>query len=186
MAHIQLMTFKGKDLEDVYTQASVALEVSVSQLDIEIVQAPSKGFFGLFAKEAIITASVKQNSKQNKQSNQNTTNNKEHKSNHKSNNKSDKSADTDQSLQSKLEELKQQTTQNKPQTQTIKAQQVAKEEIFENFYSSDDDALPEAPKIKLSNEEIETQIKEKVNELFSHLCYKLVEVEVKVKFGQPN
>jgi len=177
MAHIQLMTFKGKDLEDVYTQASVALEVSVSQLDIEIIQAPSKGIFGLFAKEAIITASVKQDSKPSKQSNQN--NNMYNRSNNKLN-KTDKLTNANTSLQSKLEELKQQTTQSKPQTQTIKAKQVAKEEIFENFYSSDDDALPEAPKIKLSNEEIENQIKEKVNELFSHLCYKLDEVKVDI------
>jgi len=53
MAHIQLMTFKGKDLEDVYTQASVALEVSVSQLDIEIVQAPSKGFLDCLQKRLL-------------------------------------------------------------------------------------------------------------------------------------
>jgi len=184
MAHIQLMTFKGKDLEDVYTQASVALEASVSQLDIEIVQAPSKGIFGLFAKDAIITASVKQSSKPNKQSkqNNNTANNTSAKSSNKNDNKNDKSTNIDKSLQSKLEELKQQTTQSKPKTQTIKAKQVVKEEIFENFYNSEDEeeALPEAPKIKLSNKEIETQIKEKVNELFSHLCYKLDEVEVKV------
>ncbi len=43
-------------LEEAYTQAATSLECSVTQLKIEVVQAPSKGIFGVFSKKAIIVA----------------------------------------------------------------------------------------------------------------------------------
>jgi len=47
-------------LEEAYTQAREALGCSITDLDFEIVQNPSKGFLGLFKKNAIIVASCKQ------------------------------------------------------------------------------------------------------------------------------
>ncbi len=46
-------------LEEAYKKASVALDCSIVDIDIEVLQAPSRGIFGLFAKEAIINASHK-------------------------------------------------------------------------------------------------------------------------------
>jgi spoIIIJ-associated protein len=46
-------------LEEAYTKASSELEHSVVDLDIEVLQAPSAGFLGLFKKPAIISATVK-------------------------------------------------------------------------------------------------------------------------------
>ena len=43
-------------LEQAYKDAASTLECSVTELNIEVVQAPSKGFFGLFKKNAIIIA----------------------------------------------------------------------------------------------------------------------------------
>jgi spoIIIJ-associated protein len=48
------MRFEGKTLEDVYQKVSEYFNISISELDIKIVQYPKKGFFGLFAKNAII------------------------------------------------------------------------------------------------------------------------------------
>ncbi len=45
-------------LEEAYTKASQELNHSVVDLDIEILQAPSKGILGLFKKPAIISAIV--------------------------------------------------------------------------------------------------------------------------------
>ncbi len=46
-------------LEEAYKKASQALDCSVVDIDIEILQAPSRGIFGFFAKDAIINASHK-------------------------------------------------------------------------------------------------------------------------------
>jgi len=43
-------------LEEAYTKAATSLECSVTELKIEVVQAPSKGILGLFSKKAIIVA----------------------------------------------------------------------------------------------------------------------------------
>lgn len=48
------MRFEGKTLEEVYTKASEHFNKSISELDIKIIQSPTKGLFGLFAKKAII------------------------------------------------------------------------------------------------------------------------------------
>jgi len=48
------MRFEAKTLEEVYTKASEHFNKSISELDIIIIQNPTKGIFGLFAKPAII------------------------------------------------------------------------------------------------------------------------------------
>jgi spoIIIJ-associated protein len=46
-------------LEEAYTKAAEVLECSISELQYEVVQHPSKGFLGLFSKNAIIVAVCK-------------------------------------------------------------------------------------------------------------------------------
>lgn len=46
-------------LEEAYKEAASALECSVTELNIEVVQSPSNGFLGLFKKSAIIVAAKK-------------------------------------------------------------------------------------------------------------------------------
>ena len=48
------MIFEAKTLEEVYQKASEHYNKSISELDINILQSPTKGLFGLFAKNAII------------------------------------------------------------------------------------------------------------------------------------
>jgi spoIIIJ-associated protein len=48
------MKFEAKTLEDVYKKATEKLNKSISELDIKILQHPSNGIFGFFAKNAII------------------------------------------------------------------------------------------------------------------------------------
>ncbi len=45
---------EAKTLESAYADAAVALNCSITELEIEVVQQPSKGLFGLFSKNAII------------------------------------------------------------------------------------------------------------------------------------
>ncbi len=54
-----MIRITADSLEEAYTKASNELNHSVVDLDIEVLQAPSKGLFGLFKKPAIISAIVK-------------------------------------------------------------------------------------------------------------------------------
>jgi len=49
-----MLKIESKTLEIAYSEAAQQLECSVTELQVEIVQHPSKGFLGLFAKSAII------------------------------------------------------------------------------------------------------------------------------------
>jgi spoIIIJ-associated protein len=51
-----MVKIEASNLEDAYAQAAGELNCSVTQLEVEIVQYPSKGFLGLFSKPAIIVA----------------------------------------------------------------------------------------------------------------------------------
>ncbi len=49
-----MLQIESKTLESAYSEAAVQLECSVTELEVKIVQHPSRGFLGLFAKKAII------------------------------------------------------------------------------------------------------------------------------------
>jgi len=51
-----MLKIESKTLEIAYSEAADQLECSVTELDVTIVQHPSKGFLGLFSKSAIIVA----------------------------------------------------------------------------------------------------------------------------------
>jgi spoIIIJ-associated protein len=51
------MIFKGKTLEEVYEKAVQHFNKSISELNIDVIQHPSKGIFGLFSKDAIVEIS---------------------------------------------------------------------------------------------------------------------------------
>jgi len=61
------MIFEGKTLEEVYEKASNHFNVSISELNIKTIQSPSKGFFGFFAKNAIIEVEEPKTPKSEKQ-----------------------------------------------------------------------------------------------------------------------
>ncbi len=54
------MRFEAKTLEEAYEKATKEFNTSISNLNIEIIQQPSKGLLGLFKKSAIIEASLKE------------------------------------------------------------------------------------------------------------------------------
>jgi len=56
-----MIKVEGKTLEEAYSNASLSLECSVTELVVEVVQQPSNGILGFFSKKAIIVATKKQN-----------------------------------------------------------------------------------------------------------------------------
>ncbi len=51
-----MIKIEASTLEDAYAKAAAQLACSVTQLQVEIVQYPSKGFWGIFQKNAVIVA----------------------------------------------------------------------------------------------------------------------------------
>jgi spoIIIJ-associated protein len=54
-----MIKIEAVTLEEAYSNAALKLDCSVTELYIEVVQAPSSGFLGLFKKKAIIVAALK-------------------------------------------------------------------------------------------------------------------------------
>ncbi len=59
-----MLKIESKTLEIAYSEAAQQLECSVTELQVEIVQHPSNGFLGLFAKSAIIVVLRKDTTKE--------------------------------------------------------------------------------------------------------------------------
>ena len=51
-----MLQIESTTLENAYSEAAVQLKCSVTELEVKIVQHPTRGFLGLFAKKAIIVA----------------------------------------------------------------------------------------------------------------------------------
>lgn len=159
--------FEAKTLEEVYEKAASSLKCSITDLDIDIIQAPSKGFLGFFAKNAIISVTLKHS--KNKHKTKQTP--KEHIVN----------TTAVETLSSKLNALKEEeNTVDKYNVETSNIQQIQKEKIFDEFYNNETQKLHETPQINPKNNTIVQEIKTEVNTLFSKLCYKIDEIEVAI------
>jgi len=157
----KVITFEAKTLEEVYEKASVSLNCSITNLEIVIKQAPSKGFLGLFAKNAIITAELK------------STTQSEFVSSY-----------DNYSLDSKIETLSSRLNalnKEKKENQIIPSmsEQANKEELFDEFYTSEEEVHFE-PIIKSSNSKLADKIAHEINNLFSQLSYDIDDIQVKI------
>jgi len=162
--------FQGKTLEEAYEKASTSLKCSVTDLEIDIVQAPSKGFLGFFAKEAIIKVSQKYKPE-----------NKKHK---KSDSTSGKKSIEVETLSSKLNALKvEKEIEKKVEKEVSKStttKQIKKEKIFNDFYDNSEQTLHNSPVINPNNESLIKEIKLGVDTLFSKLCYNIEDIKVDI------
>jgi len=58
---MEFKEFKGKTVSDALTEASIALETTSDNIVYEVVDEGNGGLFGMFAKEAVIRAKIKEN-----------------------------------------------------------------------------------------------------------------------------
>ncbi|MEA3314241.1 MAG: Jag N-terminal domain-containing protein, partial [Campylobacterota bacterium] len=161
--------FEANSLEEVYEKASSSLKHSLNELDIEIIQNPSKGFLGFFSKKAIIKAKVNKKKHSYKKENTNIEQN-----------------INIEKLSTRLDELNLQedTSKNNNNIENeIKISQISKNQIFDEFYdrnNSDKNNEDVSYEIKSkNNHNIENEIKKQVDQLFSNLCYELDDIVVK-------
>jgi len=154
--------FESKSLEEVYTLATTEFECSITELYIEVIQQPSKGFLGFGKKTAIIAVSYEKEKMPALE---------QEKTLRKANIKIE-------DVSKKLEQTEKKPTspikpQKKPQVNIAK-----KEEIFDNFYSKD--KAPELSNliVKKDKNDVITDVRKKVNELFELTCYEINEINV--------
>lgn len=161
VANNEVVIFEAKTLEEVYEKASESLKCSITHLEIEIIQAPTKGIFGFFSKNAIITAQTK---KQNPE-----------KQNQPIKKKNHQKVET---LASRLNALNEEAKE-KDEVPTMVGQ-VKKEKLFDEFYSAEEEELHASPIIKSSNNKLANEISQEINTLFSKLCYEIDEIQVEI------
>jgi len=152
--------FQGKTLEEAYEKASLSLKCSITDLHIDIQQAPSKGFLGFFAKTAIINVTFRKEKKHSKKHPH-----KEHKENQKT-----------ETLSSKLNSLK----NEEKVVKSTEIKQIQEEKIFNDFYESEKLQLHKAPIVNKSHQETIKEIQAQVQNLFSKLCYQINEIKVDI------
>jgi len=162
--------YEAKTLEEAYELASAEFKCSITNLEIDIIQQPSSGFLGFGKKNAII--SVKPVKKQRRD--QRRPREQKFKKSVRIKDVSDKlsSVDKEPKKEEKKIDLKE-SFKNDPKL-------TSKEKIFDNFYSSSKDKEKPVPKIivKKDNDKIVSEIKSKVNKLFSYTCFDIDEIKV--------
>ena len=158
--------FEAKTLEEVYELASNEFSCSIIDLEIEIIQQPSKGFLGFGRKTAIATAQLKRRQRRENKKYKDT---RYKKSNINIEDVSEKIANTSKS------EVKKQTIQNTTKVPNVEG----KEQIFDNFYT-ENNQKDEISKIviKKDRDEIISEVKKDINNLFLNTCYEIDEIEV--------
>ncbi len=157
-------------LEDAYKEAASALECSVTELNIEVVQSPSSGFLGMFKKSAIIVAAKKTQDTQ-------------------------KAEITKEKYESKKEsdQAKEETkkSKNKPKQQvlndTIMPESFVSTQDDEDYDMADinftadydeDEAEEETIFATVKASDVAKQIEGEINELFSSTCFEIDKIEV--------
>ena len=161
---------EANTLEEAYKKASIELGCSITDLEIEVIQHPSKGFLGFGKKNAIILATCKKPLKEEK---------------------------VEEKVEEKIVVEKKEITKTKPVeiSKPIEAQkpsfikQETKEETKEKTEKKEvkkEIKLPEIKeefsdfyKEKTSIEDIAKEVEEKINDLFKEACFDIEKVVVK-------
>lgn len=164
--------FEAKCLEEVYELAAADFKCSITELEIDVIQQPSKGFLGFGKKTAIIEVCFKDNCK--KYENKSTTQTFRKKDVQiddvsKRINDSNKSDE----LAKKSSEVKEEPVLNEVPKDN------SKDKIFDNFYNEDKSQTEMSTLVvKKNKEDIIDEIRESMNLLFKDTCYKIDNIKI--------
>ena len=173
-----MLKIESKTLEIAYSEAAQQLECSVTELQVEIVQHPSSGFLGLFAKSAIIVA-LRQDTEE-----VSTAPIVEQ-----------KTEPVVETVEEKVSVKKEEKVVEQEQNNTAKAQKrVLNDTILPTSFVTDqddedeqNDYIADAIEGMFDDEDDETfdsiddiaaEVKEQINTLFSKTCFELNEIDV--------
>ncbi len=170
--------FEAKSLELAYAQATKEFGCSITELRYEITQYPSSGIFGIFAKPAIIVASLKDEKPTVDKSN------KIDKTNREENEKKE--------LEKKVDEKKKEIADEKEVISEPKEKEPIKEstislksnDILDNFFdekeSVDVNNVDDNSTVDGNNHDIQVKIEKELGDLIAISCFDMDVVEVDV------
>jgi spoIIIJ-associated protein len=158
--------FEADCLESVYELATKEFTCSITDLEIEIIQQPSKGFLGFGKKSAIIQVCYKDDCKV-----------------YKENLKSKTFEKKDIHIEDVSQRIETSNNQTKNIEEEIKSFETpkikSKDRIFDNFYN-EEKSQSEISKIVVKKDKdiILKEIKEGINTLFADACYGIDDIKV--------
>ena len=161
--------FESDCLEKVYELASAEFNCSITELEIEVIQQPSKGFLGFGKKNAIIEVCYKDNCKKYVQETKSFKN--------KDVRIEEVSDRIEYSNKSEEEKFSGKEEKKEPLIKVPKVE--SKDKIFDNFYN-EEASQNEVSKIviKKDKEKILEEVKAGINLLFQDTCYKIDQINV--------
>ena len=175
-----MLKIESKTLEVAYSEAAQKLECSVTELQVEIVQHPSSGFLGLFAKSAIIVA-LRKNSPEEKAAPV-----------------VEKAVESEPEPAVEEETVHEEAVEavDEPASYNMSQQRTLNETILPTSFVTDqddedeqNDYIEDAIEGMFDDEEEETfenmddiaaEVKKQINTLFSKICFELNEIDVSV------
>lgn len=197
-----MIKIESSTLEQACKDAALALECSASELAIEIVQTPSKGFMGFFKKSAIIVAAKKTKDKisQQTQKNQNTSmeikpapsfikeKHVEEKFESKPEPKREFKAEVKKEFKSEYKPKKESPKQHHNiMNDTIMPESFVSMQDDDDYniddinYTADydeDEDYNESTKAKINAYEVSKSVEKEINELFKSICFEIEKIEV--------
>jgi len=150
-------------LEEAYAKASEVLECSISELQYEVVQHPSKGILGFMKKSAIIVATCNKNVSP------------------------QTSPTTEESVASQILETVKENGQNEVEKDDGESEKepstVEKNAVLDSFFDPDskDDSEEDYEEESIVYDELGQLIEEQLKELLEHSCFDIDVVEVDVR-----
>jgi spoIIIJ-associated protein len=164
--------FEAKCLEEVYELATADFKCSITELDIELIQQPSKGFLGFGKKTAIIEVCFKDNCKTYEKKSETQTFRK----------KDVQIEDVSKRINdsNRSDELSKMTSSVKeePVLSTVPKDK-SKDKIFDNFYNEDKSQSDMSTLVvKKNKEEIINEVRESMNLLFKDTCYEIDNIKI--------
>lgn len=157
-----MIKIEAWSLEEAYTAASEQLNCSITEIEYEMVQYPSKGFLGIGRKKAILIAVKKQSSNTSKDEPSRAHSIQKQKQEFRAQ-KKDTPKKIEEPVNDEFLAVDEQPIANSPK----KEDYLAKSSIEDNFF-----------KEKRDISEICEEIKIDINKLFAHSCFELNAVEV--------
>ncbi|MFY9088799.1 Jag N-terminal domain-containing protein [Arcobacter aquimarinus] len=160
--------FEASCLEKVYELATAEFNCSITELEIEVIQQPSKGFLGFGKKNAIIQACFKNNCRTYVQETKTFKN------------KDVKIEEISQRIENSIKSEQNSVIREKEEQVVSTSPKIElKDKIFDNFYN-ENASQSEISKIvvKKDKEKILEEVKEGVSLLFDNTCYKIEKINV--------
>lgn len=175
-----MIKIESPTLEQAYKDAASALKCSAAELMIEVVQVPSKGFMGLFKKNAIIVAVKK---KDETLTSQISDIQKEKTTNY---------TPSAQPLKEKQEVKKEYKKESHPKEEFKKTKHTVVNDTImpQSFVSMQDDEYDmedinytadyedDNENLNVNAYDIAKKVEKEINELFTHICFKIDKIEV--------